>query len=184
MRVLFLDCGFDVAREELMIKLILLGNGSVGKTSLATRFAKNKFKSEYQPSIGVNLLVKMVAYQDQFIKVLVFDTAGQEFMSSLRKQHYVGANGTVIVFDITSRQTFENLQRWVDEVREEVGELKTFIVGNKVDLEDERVVSYDEAYSYAESVNAEYLESSAKEDIRVNDIFQSFIEEAVQHNSA
>ncbi|MCE7735482.1 MAG: GTP-binding protein [Candidatus Heimdallarchaeota archaeon] len=171
-----------MATEELMIKLILLGNGSVGKTSLATRFAKNTFKSEYQPSIGVNLLVKMVAYQDQFIKVLVFDTAGQEFMSSLRKQHYTGANGAVIVFDLSSRVTFDNLVRWVDEVREEVGDLKTIIVGNKIDLEDERVISYDEALSYSKSVNAEYLESSAKEDIRVNDIFQPFIEEAVKQN--
>ena len=143
MRVLFLYCGLRMATEELMIKLILLGNGSVGKTSLATRFAKNTFKLEYQPSIGVNLLVKIVAYQDQFIKVLVFDTAGQEFMSSLRKQHYVGANGAVIVFDLSSRVTFNNLVRWVDEVREEVGDLKTIIVGNKVDLEDERVISYD-----------------------------------------
>jgi small GTP-binding protein len=184
MRVIFHQCGFGMTTEELMIKLIVLGNGSVGKTSLATRFAKNTFKSEYQPSIGVNLLVKMVAFRDQFIKVLVFDTAGQEFMSSLRKQHYVGANGTVIVFDITSRATFDNLQRWVDEVREEVGGLKTIIVGNKVDLEDERVVSYDEAVSYAQSVKAEYLESSAKEDIRVNDIFQSFIEEAINQNTA
>ncbi|MFV2015677.1 MAG: Rab family GTPase [Candidatus Heimdallarchaeota archaeon] len=173
-----------MATEELMIKIILLGNGSVGKTSLATRFAKNTFKSEYQPSIGVNLLVKMVAYRDEFIKVLVFDTAGQEFMSSLRKQHYAGATGAVIVFDITSRQSFDDLQQWVNEIREEVGNLKTVIVGNKVDLEDERVIPTDEALSYTQSVSAEYLESSAKEDIRVSDIFQSFIEAVVNNYSA
>lgn len=172
-----------MVNEELMVKIIVLGNGSVGKTSLATRFAKNTFKSEYQPSIGVNLMVKMVAYQDQFVKVLVFDTAGQEFMSSLRKQHYTGANGAVIVFDITSRASFDDLHKWVNEVKDEVGDLKTVFVGNKVDLQDDRVVSFDEAFAYTMSMKGEYLESSAKEDVGVNDIFQSFIEAVVKSNS-
>ncbi len=169
----------DLSPENLMVKIILLGNGSVGKTSLANRFAKNTFRSQYQPTLGVNLLVKMLAYKDQYVKVIIFDTAGQEFISSLRKQHYAGANGAIVVFDITSRQTFEDLDKWVQEIQEEVGDLKTVIVGNKVDLEYEREISTNEGLTYAQSMKSEYLESSAKDNIQVSDIYQTIIEDAV-----
>lgn len=166
--------------ETLMIKIILLGDGSVGKTSLANRFAKNIFKSDYRPTIGVNFLIKQIVYEHQVIKVLIFDTAGQEFLSSLRKQHYAAANGVVIVFDITNRQSFDDLHLWINEIQDEVGDVKTVIVGNKVDLEGKRVVSTKEAKIYARSVKGEYLESSAKTDRQVNDIFQLFIDDAIK----
>lgn len=180
LRVSPIDNGIEMTTEELMVKIILLGNGSVGKTSLASRFAKNTFKSQYQPTLGVNLLVKFISYQGQYIKLLIFDTAGQEFMSSLRKQHYAGANGVIIVFDITSRQSFDGLHQWIREIQEEVGSIKTVIVGNKVDLEYDREILYNEGLSYSQTVRSEYFESSAKENIRVADIFQPFIEDAVK----
>lgn len=166
--------------DTLMIKLILLGDGRVGKTSLANRYAKNIFKSDYQPTIGVNFLIKQIVYNNQPVKVLIFDTAGQEFLSSLRKQHYAAANGVVIVYDITNQQTFDDLHLWVNEIQEEVGDVKTIIVGNKVDLEDKRVISAEEGKLYAQSVRSSYMESSAKGDILVNDIFQSFIDDAIK----
>ncbi|OLS24703.1 MAG: Transforming protein p29 precursor [Candidatus Heimdallarchaeota archaeon LC_2] len=172
-----------MASETLMIKIILLGDGRVGKTSLANRFAKNIFRSDYQPTIGINFLIKQAVYQDQAVKILIFDTAGQEFLSSLRKQHYAAANGVVIVYDITNKQTFDDLDKWVNEIQEEVGDVKTVFVGNKVDLEDKRVVSAEEGKFYAQSVKSEYLESSAKDDIQVTDIFQSFIDDAIKANS-
>ncbi|MHA2276102.1 MAG: Rab family GTPase [Candidatus Kariarchaeaceae archaeon] len=164
---------------DLQIKVLLLGNGMVGKTSLATRFAHNTFKSSYQPSIGVDFLIKILDFEGRKVKVLIFDTAGQEFLSTLRRQHYGGASGAAIVFDLTSRKSFEDLTNWVQELREEVPDVKIVFVGNKTDLIEERVISADEAKTYAKKMNGEYLESSAKLDYHVTDIFIPFGNEAL-----
>lgn len=165
--------------DDLRIKIILLGNGSVGKTSLATRFAKNTFSEKYQPSIGVDFMIKIVEHEGKKVKVLIFDTAGQEFISALRRQHYTGASGAVIVFDLTSRKSFEDLDQWVDELYGEIGRVMTMFVGNKTDLVDERVISYEEGSSYAKQKGGVYLESSAKLDERVSDVFLPIINGAM-----
>ncbi len=162
--------------DEIKIKVILLGNGSVGKTSLANRFARDKFTETYKPSLGVDFMVKRIEYKGRKVKVLVFDTAGQEFISSLRKRYYAGAAGAVIVFDLTSRKSFEDLSRWVEEVRNEVGDIKTVFAGNKTDLTDLRDISTEEGQNYAKEMNGAYLETSAKMGHYVNDIFVPFID--------
>ena len=166
--------------DEIKIKVILLGNGSVGKTSLANRFARDKFSETYKPSLGVDFMVKRIEYKGRKVKVLVFDTAGQEFISSLRKRYYAGAAGAVIVFDLTSRKSFEDLSRWVDEVRNEVGDINTVFAGNKTDLENERDISTEEGQTYADKMNGQYLETSAKLGHHVHDIFIPFIESYIE----
>lgn len=169
-------------RDELKIKVILLGNGSVGKTSLANRFTRDKFASTYKPSLGVDFMVKRMEYQGMNVKVLVFDTAGQEFISSLRKRYYAGASGAVIVFDLTSRRSFDDLNRWVEEVRGEVGNIQTVFVGNKTDLAEDREISLEEGNGYADKMDGDYIESSAKFGDKVQDIFVPFIEAAIKQN--
>lgn len=161
--------------DEIKIKVILLGNGSVGKTSLAKRFTIDKFSETYKPSLGVDFMVKRIEYKGRHVKVLVFDTAGQEFISSLRKRYYAGAAGAVIVYDLTSRKSFDDLSRWVEEVRNEVGDIKTVFAGNKTDLTDERDITTEEGQNYAKQMNGEYLETSAKMGHHVHDIFVPFI---------
>lgn len=151
----------------------------MGKTSLATRFAKNTFSENYQPSIGVDFMMKFVEHEGKMVKVLIFDTAGQEFISALRRQHYAGASGVAVVFDLTSRKSFEDLDHWIEEVYDEIGEVKTIFVGNKTDLVDERVISSEEGKSYAERKGGTYLESSAKLDKQVSDIFMPFVDDAI-----
>ncbi len=166
--------------DELKVKILLLGNGHVGKTSLATRFAKNTFSEKYQPSIGVDFMIKFVEFEKKKVKVLIFDTAGQEFISALRRQHYAGASGAALIFDLTSRQSFEDLDLWVEELHDEIGPVTTIFVGNKTDLVSERVVSYEEGNSYAKRKGGLYLESSAKLDERVSDIFLPIINDALK----
>ena len=162
--------------DEIKLKIILLGNGSVGKTSLSNRYTVDRFSSTYKPSLGVDFMVKRENYEGRKIKIMVFDTAGQEYISTLRKRYYTGAHGAVIVYDITSRKSFEDLDKWVSEVKGEVGDIKTVFVGNKIDLDD-RQVSTEEAKAYAEKNHGLYFESSAKFGDGVRDIFVPFMDE-------
>ncbi len=164
---------------EIKIKIILLGNGGVGKTSIARRYTENTFVSTYRPSLGVDFMVKRLIYKDYRIKLMVFDTAGQEFIASLRQRYYFAASGAVIVYDITSRKSFELVEKWVTELKREAGEIKTMLVGNKLDLKRQRTVSYEEGLAYANKINADYFEVSARDGEFVEDIFFPFIEKAV-----
>lgn len=166
--------------DELKVKVILLGNGAVGKTSIANRYTHDKFSSTYKPSLGVDFMVKRVEIEGMKIKLMVFDTAGQEFISTLRKRYYSGASGAVIVFDVTRQKTFDDLERWVQEVRTEVGDIQTVFVGNKIDLEMSRVIGHEQALSAADKYGAEYIESSALLGDGIRDIFEPFILRTVE----
>ena len=168
--------------DELKVKVILLGNGAVGKTSIANRYTHDKFSSTYKPSLGVDFMVKRVELEGKKIKLMVFDTAGQEFISTLRKRYYSGASGAVIVFDVTRRKTFEDLERWIKEVKNEVGDIQTVFVGNKIDLEDARVIDVEEIIEFAERFNGEYIESSALLGDGIRDIFEPFILETLKNS--
>ncbi|MDH5401306.1 MAG: GTP-binding protein, partial [Candidatus Heimdallarchaeota archaeon] len=161
--------------NEIKIKVILLGDGAVGKTSIANRYTHDKFSSTYKPSLGVDFMVKRVEVDSKKIKVMVFDTAGQEFISTLRKRYYSGATGAVIVFDVTREKTFQDLDRWVEEVKNEVGDIQTIFVGNKIDLSGQRVISKKDAEEFATKNNGRYIESSALIGEGIGDIFEPFV---------
>jgi small GTP-binding protein len=167
-------------RSEHKVKVILLGDGGVGKTSIANRYTQGTFSETYKPSLGVDFMVKRVNMGEERFKMLVFDTAGQEFISTLRKRYYSGADGAVIVFDVTRQETFEDLKKWVEEVRGEVGNIKTIFVGNKIDLTDDRIISTEQAQEFAKEQVGSYMESSALRDEGVTDIFVPFIEEIME----
>ncbi len=162
--------------SDIRVKVILLGDGRVGKTSLAVRYIQGKFQANYKPSLGVDFLIKRVTVGNRKLRILVFDTAGQESISSIRKKYYYGAHGAVIVYDVTRRKTFENITVWINEVKEQVGEIYTVIVGNKTDLVEEREVSREEAEAFAKELGADYLETSALSGENVTDLFQLYID--------
>lgn len=166
--------------SDIRVKVILLGDGRVGKTSLAVRYTQGKFQANYKPSLGVDFLIKRVTIDNRQLKILVFDTAGQETISSIRKKYYYGAHGAVIVYDVTRRKTFENIPTWLNELKDQVGEIYTVIVGNKTDLMEEREVSYDEALAFAKELGADYLETSALSGENVTDLFQMYIDYVIQ----
>ena len=104
-----------------IIKVINAGDYGVGKTSLAIRYTQNRFESSYLPTLGVDFYSKVVSVgEDLKIKVVVFDTVGQSKLVSLRKRYYTGAHGAIIVYDITRRESFEHIQKWIDEISENV----------------------------------------------------------------
>jgi len=153
-------------------KLVLLGDTSVGKSSIVIRFVKGQF-SEYQEStIGAAFLTQTVPLNDSQVKFEIWDTAGQERYHSLAPMYYRGASAAIIVFDITSMESFHRAQQWVKELqRQGSPDVVIAIAGNKVDREDEREVSTNEAKNYAENNNLLFFETSAKTNVNVRELF-------------
>lgn len=159
--------------KEYKIKLVLLGEGRVGKTSLVVRFTQHKFAQNYKPSLGVDFMAKESLINDKKIKFLLFDAAGQDHIAPLRKRYYTGAHGAVIVYDVTRRHTFERVERWLDEMQGEIGNVITTLVGNKIDLEN-REVTRDEAKAYADKKGLYYMETSALSGANVEKLFVNY----------
>ncbi|MHA1345841.1 MAG: Rab family GTPase [Candidatus Heimdallarchaeaceae archaeon] len=155
-----------------IIKIINAGDYAVGKTSLAVRYTQNRFSSSYLPTLGVDFYSKNIQYdEDTILRIVLFDTVGQDKLATLRKRYYTGAHGAVIVYDITRKESFDHINKWINEVEEKCPQIPIIIVGNKTDLEEERAVKNDEAIERWEDKGYMVLESSAKFGEGVNDIY-------------
>ncbi|XP_078440209.1 ras-related protein RABH1b-like isoform X1 [Wolffia australiana] len=144
-------------------KLVFLGDQSVGKTSIITRFMYDKFDTTYQATIGIDFLSKTMYLEDRTVRLQLWDTAGQERFRSLIPSYIRDSSVAVIVYDVTSRQSFLNTAKWVEEVRTERGsDVIIVLVGNKTDLVEKRQVSVDEGEGKAKEVGVMFIETSAK----------------------
>lgn len=150
-------------KDDLILKICAAGSYGVGKTSLIRRYAENKFSSSYTPTIGVDITTKRIVVDRNQIKLLLVDTAGQEYFGKIRKTYFEGAFGCIIVYDITRRESFLELDRWIADFRGAVGEKALIsIIGNKIDLENSRTVSSDEGKNFTEQRGIPFYECSAK----------------------
>lgn len=155
-----------------IIKILNIGDYSVGKTSLALRYTKNRFSSSYLPTLGVDFHSKDIEFdEDITLRIVLFDTVGQEKLVSLRKRYYTGAHGAVVVFDVTRKESYDHIDNWIKEVEEKCPDIPIVIVGNKTDLLDERVISQEKIEEEWGSKGYTLLESSAKLGDGVNDIY-------------
>eukprot|EP00285_Hemiselmis_virescens_P015180 CAMPEP_0173382372 /NCGR_PEP_ID=MMETSP1356-20130122/4883_1 /TAXON_ID=77927 ORGANISM="Hemiselmis virescens, Strain PCC157" /NCGR_SAMPLE_ID=MMETSP1356 /ASSEMBLY_ACC=CAM_ASM_000847 /LENGTH=151 /DNA_ID=CAMNT_0014336679 /DNA_START=15 /DNA_END=467 /DNA_ORIENTATION=- len=136
---------------ETTIKVIVVGNGGVGKSSMIRRFCTGEYTDKYKKTIGVDFLEKeaYVSSVDQTITFMVWDTAGQEEFNAVTKQYYRNANGCVLAFSTTDRDSFEAVRSWKGKVEDEVGEVAMVLVQNKVDLIDKAVVTSEEVETLA-----------------------------------
>ena len=162
------------------VKVLNLGNGAVGKTSLALRYTHNKFNEKYITSLGVDLFSKEInLFEEMTIKLSVFDTISQKNFAPLRKRYYPGSNGAIIIYDITNRQSFESVDYWIEEVKENVSDIEIIIVGNKIDLYEEREVTYEEAVKkYGDRYSV--FETSAKLGKGVEDVYTTITKRIVE----
>ena len=164
-----------------IIKIINAGDFRVGKTSLAIRYTQNRFSTSYLPTLGVDFYSKIIQYdEDTTLRLVLFDTVGQEKLVTLRKRYYTGAHGAVIVYDITRRESYDHIKNWIDEVEEKCPNIPIIIVGNKTDLEEERAVSHEEAIKKWGAKKYAVLESSAKLNDGVNDIYSIIAEKVME----
>ena len=150
-------------KNEWVIKICSVGSYQVGKTSLIRRYAEGKFELDYIPTIGVDITTKLISVNQQPVKLLLMDTAGQEIFGKIRPTYYEGALGCLIVYDITRRGTFEELDRWIKEFRSVTGDKTSIIIiGNKIDLENQREIDKEEGAEFADKKGLPFYECSAK----------------------
>ncbi|AMD20128.1 HCL023Wp [Eremothecium sinecaudum] len=155
-------------------KIVFLGEQSVGKTSLITRFMYDTFDDNYQATVGVDFLSKTVYLDDRTIRIQLWDTAGQERFRSLTPSYIRASHVAIVVYDVTNRESFEYIDKWVEDVMNERGEGNVIlcIVGNKNDLVDERKVTTEEAEKKSQVLNAKiFMETSSKVGYNVKNLF-------------
>ncbi|KAI9598529.1 P-loop containing nucleoside triphosphate hydrolase protein [Syncephalis fuscata] len=171
---------FDITAT---FKLLLIGNTNVGKSSILLRFTDDAFlpPEEVSATIGVDFKVKVVDYEDKRYKLTIWDTAGQERFRTLTSSYYRGAQGVILVYDVTNRDTFEELGNWLQElnVYASNGNIVKMIVGNKVDKEAARVVSREEGQQLAERLGTLFVECSAKTRMNISTAMEQLVEQII-----
>ena len=167
--------------NEYITKILTLGDTTVGKTSIILRFTKEKYTENRLATIGVDFKSQIMQIENNRVKVLIWDTAGQERFKNIASQYYNGGDGAILVFDITNKSTFERISYWLDELnqKKDLKELALVLVGNKIDLKDNRQVSSEEAQSFAKQNNIKYFETSAQENIGIDEVMNYIVGECV-----
>ncbi|XP_074581717.1 ras-related protein RABF1-like isoform X1 [Curcuma longa] len=160
--------------KNLRVKLVLLGDSGVGKSCIVLRFVRGQFDSNSKVTVGASFLSQTLALQDSTtVKFEIWDTAGQERYASLAPLYYRGAAVAVVVYDITSEETFRKAKYWVKELQKHASPgIVMALVGNKADLEENRALSSEGAKEYAEGNGMFFIETSAKTSNNINELFQ------------
>ena len=148
---------------DLTLKILIVGDSSVGKTNFMTRFIENKFSEGYMTTSGIDLQTTDIQIKNKKIRIQLWDTAGQEKYKSITKNLFLKVMGAIIIYDITSEKSYINCKMWVQMIKEECGShMQIIIVGNKSDLTDQRKIDEEEVMNYAKEQNTQYIETSCK----------------------
>ncbi|KAF2076641.1 hypothetical protein CYY_002070 [Polysphondylium violaceum] len=162
--------------SEYIFKIVIIGDSAVGKSNLLNRFTRNEFTDKTKATIGVDFGTKSIEIDGAVVTAQCWDTAGQERFRAVTSGYYRGAVGAMIVYDITSKISFKNVTRWLNELREMAEQdILIMMVGNKSDLEMSREVPTKEAQAFAESNKISFLETSALNSTNVNQAFERLL---------
>ncbi|CAN6291292.1 unnamed protein product, partial [Urochloa humidicola] len=161
---------------DYLFKIVLIGDSGVGKSNILSRFTRNEFCLESKSTIGVEFATRTLQIEGKTIKAQIWDTAGQERYRAITSAYYRGAVGALLVYDITKKQTFENIQRWLRELRDHAdSNIVIMMVGNKSDLNHLRSVPEEDGQALAEKEGLSFLETSALEALNVEKAFQTIL---------
>ena len=168
----------EIEEYEMMVKVILIGDSGVGKTNIMSKFLKNQFMEESKATIGVEFGSKLFNHEGHKIKAQIWDTAGQEKYKAITGAYYKGSKGALVVYDITQKKTFENIEKWVNDLKA-AGDPKITIIliGNKNDLDNKRQVSKDQGEEKARSFGCAFLETSAYSGDNIDKAFNLMVKE-------
>ena len=162
-------------------KLLLMGESNVGKTSIILRYTENEFQTSGISTCGVDVKCKFVSVDNIKIKLVIWDTAGQERFRGLAKNYFRGANGFVLVYDITDKKSFDKLRGWMNDAKEKIdSEYKMIVIGNKKDCEDEREVDSNILKEFGEKNGVKTMEVSAKTGEGVDSLFTEMVKELLE----
>ncbi|CAO3650419.1 unnamed protein product [Mucor hiemalis] len=177
-------------RKKVLLKVIILGDSGVGKTSLMNQYVNKKFSNQYKATIGADFLTKEVLVDDRLVTMQIWDTAGQERFQSLGVAFYRGADCCVLAYDVNNSRSFESLDQWRDEFLVQASprdpdRFPFVLLGNKIDVEESRrMVSQKRAMAWCQSKgNVPYFETSAKEAINVEQAFQTIAKNALSQET-
>ncbi|AES63149.1 putative small GTPase superfamily, P-loop containing nucleoside triphosphate hydrolase [Medicago truncatula] len=169
-----------VGEEEYdyLFKVVLIGDSGVGKSNLLSRFTRNEFCLESKSTIGVEFATRTLQVEGRTVKAQIWDTAGQERYRAITSAYYRGALGALLVYDVTKPTTFDNVTRWLKELRDHAdANIVIMLIGNKTDLKHLRAVATEDAQSYAEKEGLSFIETSALEATNVEKAFQTTLGE-------
>ena len=169
---------------DFIFKVLLLGNSDVGKSSLLLRYVDSVWSDTFVPTIGVDFKVKTIDIDGKKVKLQIWDTAGQERFRTVVSTYFRGAHGIFLIYDITNRDSFKNLENWLIEIEKNASEnVLKILIGNKNDLEDERDIASDEGKAFANRNGMQFIETSAKMNTNVNEAFETLGKLMIEFNS-
>lgn len=172
-------------RYDETVKILMLGESGVGKSSILNRFVENKFSTNFITTLGVEYKHKSVAINDKKVFLQVWDTAGQEKFRTITPVYYRKVDGVVMVYDITDENSFESINYWMKNLYENADQnIKVILVGNKHDLADKRVITKESGEELASKFKIKFVEASAKSTHNVDEVFMSLSKEILEHRKA
>ncbi|XP_035754252.1 ras-related protein Rab-35 [Egretta garzetta] len=166
-------CATQSAWRQVSWNILAKG---VGKSSLLLRFADNTFSGSYITTIGVDFKIRTVEINGEKVKLQIWDTAGQERFRTITSTYYRGTHGVIVVYDVTSAESFVNVKRWLHEINQNCDDVCRILVGNKNDDPERKVVETEDAYKFAGQMEIQLFETSAKENINVEEMFNCITE--------
>ena len=168
---------------DLLFKLILIGDSCVGKSNILSKYLKNEFDPNSRATVGVEFGTKNILINNKKIKIQIWDTAGQERYRSITSAYYKGAKGALIVYDITRKATFNNIDKWISDLKLNGDkDICIIILGNKSDLNDKREISTEEGIKKSEQFKTAFLETSALNGDNIGKAFEELIQQIIQNN--
>ena len=166
-------------KNLISLKILLIGDSHVGKTSLLLKYVDDFFPEEHIATIGIEYKDKIINKDGYNIRLQIWDTAGQERFNSITKNIYRNTNGVLFVYDVTNRKSYNSMKNWIKDTEKIDKDIKGIILANKIDLE-EREVNTDELEELGNKMNMKFLETSAKENINVKEAFILLVEELLK----
>ena len=167
-------------------QILLIGDSSVGKTSLIQRYANGIFKEEYLATVGLDYYTKQEMINDITVLVKLWDTAGQERFKALTPNYFRNAEGVVLAYDVTNSDSFDNLKFWINSIKSNLGEKNIFIpiiiIGNKIDMEGMRDITKEDASKFAKENNYKYFETSAKTGQGVDEAIRDLVNQILENS--
>lgn len=167
---------------DYLIKLLLIGDSGVGKSCLLLRFSDDSFTPSFITTIGIDFKIKKILLDSKWIKLQIWDTAGQERFRTITSAYYRGAQGILLVYDVTDEASFNNIRNWMRNIEQNAqGNVNKILVGNKSDMaEEKRAVPYSKGQALADEYKIQFFETSAKDNLNVEEVFTSIAKDVMQ----
>ena len=164
---------------DYIFKLLCLGETGVGKTCVILRYSDNKFTKHQMSTVGIDFKIKVIEYKTKQIKLIIWDTAGQERFRNITNQYYNGADGIILIYDVTNRNSFNNVTYWINQIASKSDRTKIglILVGNKTDDEKSRVITKEEGEILGKNNEIDFMETSAFTNYNINECFDCVIDQ-------